>query len=112
MRELIEQLGRNYESLNEIHRLSEGPRDLERKLRGFKGIGAVTVNIPLRELRAGWDKADPEPLDRVRRTADQFGIDRPAADRQIASNGIRIVHPVFITFENFLINSPKRCSTQ
>jgi len=46
--------------LNVLHECSEGPRDLEARLMGLgKGIGPVTANIFLREMRAVWPKADP-----------------------------------------------------
>ncbi len=46
--------------LNVLHDQSEGPRDLEGRLTGLgKGIGPVTVNIFLREMRSAWPKADP-----------------------------------------------------
>ncbi|HLN91123.1 MAG TPA: hypothetical protein VK429_04625 [Patescibacteria group bacterium] len=46
--------------LNVLHDCSEGPRDLEARLMGLgKGIGPVTANIFLREMRPVWPKADP-----------------------------------------------------
>jgi len=46
--------------LNVLHDRSEGPRDLEARLMGLgKGIGPVTANIFLREMRSVWPKADP-----------------------------------------------------
>ncbi len=46
--------------LNVLHDLSEGPRDLESRLMGLgKGIGPVTADIFLREMRSVWPKADP-----------------------------------------------------
>jgi hypothetical protein len=39
----------------------------------FYGVGEVTANIFLRELRPYWKKADPEPLPIVRRLATTFG---------------------------------------
>ncbi|MGZ9197326.1 MAG: hypothetical protein ACXW4I_12975 [Candidatus Deferrimicrobiaceae bacterium] len=46
--------------LNILHDRSEGPRDLEARLMGLgKGIGPVTANIFLREMRSVWPKADP-----------------------------------------------------
>ncbi len=46
--------------LNVLHERSEGPRDLETRLTAVgKGIGPVTVNIFLREMRDVWPKADP-----------------------------------------------------
>jgi len=46
--------------LNVLHDRSEGPRDLEARLMGLgRGIGPVTTNIFLREMRSVWPKADP-----------------------------------------------------
>lgn len=46
--------------LNVLHDRSDGPRDLEVRLMGLgKGIGPVTANIFLREMRSVWPKADP-----------------------------------------------------
>lgn len=46
--------------LNVLHERSDGPRDLEVRLMGLgKGIGPVTANIFLREMRSVWPKADP-----------------------------------------------------
>ncbi|MEA5114182.1 MAG: hypothetical protein VB050_09140 [Geobacteraceae bacterium] len=46
--------------LNELHQKSENETDLENRLKRLgKGIGDVTVNIFLRELRTIWPKARP-----------------------------------------------------
>jgi len=46
--------------LNRLHFFAEDERDLEKKLQGLgKGIGPVTVNIFLREMRDLWEKAEP-----------------------------------------------------
>ena len=48
--------------LNNLHEAASSPRDLEERLMSLgKGIGPVTVNIFLRELRGIWVKADPMP---------------------------------------------------
>ncbi len=53
-------LGRYGGDLNILHDRSAGPRDLEARLTALgKGIGPVTANIFLREMRAAWPKADP-----------------------------------------------------
>jgi hypothetical protein len=41
----------------------------------FYGVGPVTVNIFLRELRPYWGKADPEPLPIVRALARKLKLD-------------------------------------
>ena len=69
-------------SLKALHDRSEGPRDLEARLMAFHGVGPVTANIFLRELRPYWRFADPEPLPVVRNLARKFGIDLDALDRK------------------------------
>ncbi|NRG18997.1 hypothetical protein HPQ64_14995 [Rhizobiales bacterium] len=56
--------------------------DLEARLCAFHGIGPVTANIFLRELRPFWRKADPTPLTVVAKTAEALGIDLSAYDRK------------------------------
>jgi endonuclease III len=49
-------------SLNLIHEQASDPSDLEKRLIDLgKGMGHVTANIFLRELRGLWKKADPIP---------------------------------------------------
>ncbi len=50
-------------------------RDLEQRLLAFYGVGPVTMNIFLRELRPFWAKANPDPLTAVERLAKRFSID-------------------------------------
>lgn len=59
--EVTRNLKERYEcDLNRLHFFAKDERDLEEKLRGLgKGIGPVTVNIFLRELRDIWEKAEP-----------------------------------------------------
>lgn len=46
--------------LNVLHDRSDGPRELEERIMGLgKGVGPVTANIFLREMRSAWPKADP-----------------------------------------------------
>jgi hypothetical protein len=49
--------------------------DLEARLDAFYGVGPVTVNIFLRELRPWWPKANPEPLPAVTALAQRLNID-------------------------------------
>jgi len=63
-----------YGCLTKLHEKAENPRDLEEKLLEFKGVGPVTVNIFLRELRPFWEKADPKVLPRVEKRAQQLGV--------------------------------------
>jgi len=55
--DLIERYGGR---LGDLHATAADPRDLERRLMDIgKGIGPVTANIFLRELRGIWPKAQP-----------------------------------------------------
>ncbi len=69
-------------SLKELHRRAGDNRDLERRLTGFHGVGPITANIFLRELRPVWEKADPDPLPAVRGAAKKFDIDLACFDRK------------------------------
>jgi endonuclease III len=51
--------------LNHLNEKARDREDLESKLMEFKGVGPVTVNIFLRELRGIWEKAQPLPGDPV-----------------------------------------------
>ena len=48
--------------LSRLHDSARDPCDLEQRLLTFYGVGPVTTNIFLRELRPFWAKADPDPL--------------------------------------------------
>jgi len=54
-------LTERYGDLDCIHARAESPRQLERMLMEFKGVGPVGVSIFLREMRGIWDKANPAP---------------------------------------------------
>jgi hypothetical protein len=67
-------------SLTRLHESARDEADLEQRLLAFYGVGPVTVNIFLRELRPYWSKARPEPLPVVRALAAKHGIDLMAFD--------------------------------
>ncbi len=60
--------------LNILHEKARDPENLESKLMEFKGVGHVTVNIFLRELREIWEKAQPLPGDIVIIAARRLGL--------------------------------------
>ena len=62
-------------SLWRLHEAARDADDLEARLLAFYGVGPVTVNIFLRELRPFWPKADPPPLPIVTALAASHGID-------------------------------------
>lgn len=49
-----------YDSLTNLYKKAKDPLDLERRLQEFRGVGPVTTNIFLREMRHVWPKARPE----------------------------------------------------
>jgi endonuclease III len=68
--------------LNELHEAAEDEDDLEDRLDAFYGVGPVTVNIFLRELRPVWEKSDLDPLDTVRDAAERHDVDLDRYDRK------------------------------
>ena len=61
--------------LSRLHDAARDARDLEQRLLAFYGVGPVTMNIFLRELRPFWAKADPDPLPVVKRAAKRLSLD-------------------------------------
>ena len=52
--------------MNALHRVAAGPPELEAAVQTLgKGIGPMTANIFLREMRGIWDKAAPLPSEKV-----------------------------------------------
>jgi hypothetical protein len=81
-RALLEKYGG---SLNRVHAMASDPRDLERRLKALgKGIGQVTVNIFLRELRGIWPKAEPLPSELVLTAARNLRLIPRASDERAA----------------------------
>lgn len=68
-------LGQYSGKLTNVHAAADGPRDLEARLQDIgKGIGPVTADIFLRELRGIWPKAEPLPSDLVVLAARHLGL--------------------------------------
>ena len=63
-----------YGSLEELRRQLSDAKDLENRLKEFKGIGPVTVQIFSRELRGIWD-IDPVISSKALQVAEWLGID-------------------------------------
>lgn len=61
--------------MNVLHSVALEPKDLEERLKSLaKGIGDVTINIFLREMRGIWEKAAPLPSELVVTAAKHMGI--------------------------------------
>ena len=69
-------------SLRKLHKEAKDSKDLENKLTDFYGIGPITMNIFLRELRPFWEKANPEPLPIIKKVARKYKIDLSKYDRK------------------------------
>lgn len=74
--DLCRSLTENYHAdLADLHAAASDPEDLEQRIKALaKGIGDVTVNIFLREMRGIWKKATPLPSDLVVTAAKDRGI--------------------------------------
>ncbi len=77
--EIMEDLKRDYHGdLNKLHQAARGEEDIENRLKDLgKGIGDITVNIFLRELRTVWSRANPEPSELVKLAAKHLGFIKP-----------------------------------
>lgn len=61
--------------LNALHDLAVDQADLERRIKQLgKGVGDVTVNIFLREMRGIWPKAEPLPSEKLVKAAKALGL--------------------------------------
>ncbi|MFW6125730.1 MAG: hypothetical protein ACOC58_01370 [Chloroflexota bacterium] len=63
-----------YGSLDGLYAQSKDSKDLEKRLRAFKGVGPTTVSIFLRELRGVWEKARPRLSPQARQLGPQLGL--------------------------------------
>lgn len=79
---IMENLNKYYNNdLNRLHKRARDEEDLENLLKALgKGIGDVTVNIFLRELRTVWPKARPKLSPLVKLAAERLGLIEPGAD--------------------------------
>jgi hypothetical protein len=68
--------------LSQLETAASDSADLEARIRAFYGVGPVTANIFLRELRPFWDKADPDPLPVVWAVAKRLDLDLGRYDRK------------------------------
>jgi endonuclease III len=78
---IAKKLKEKYGSLEKLNAESSSPDDLENRLREFKGVGPIGVNIFLRELRGIWEKAKPTPSAIAVGTAQRIGLDPEEVER-------------------------------
>ena len=72
--EIMGKLKREYGSLENLYGQASDTKDLERRLREFKGIGPTTVQIFLRELRGEWG-VEPGISEIAQTTAKNLSVD-------------------------------------
>ncbi len=83
MLKICEMLLTEYDgSLRNLHQMARDSADLEARLALFYGIGPVTVNIFLRELRPYWKKSNPQPLPIVIEAARTLELDLDRYNRK------------------------------
>ena len=80
---IMEVLKEEYGSLDGLYDQSSDTNDLERRLKEFKGIGAVTTHIFLREMRGIWD-VNPDVPDKVKEIAGNLDIDLNVEGEKLA----------------------------
>ena len=72
--DIMSSLKKRYGTLEDLYRQSSDTEDLDIRLREFKGIGPVTAQIFLSEMRGIWD-IHPEVSDKALKMAIWLGID-------------------------------------
>ena len=98
--------------LNRLYKEAKDEKELEELLKGLgRGIGDVTVNIFLRELRTVWPKARPELSELVKLAARHLGLIKPKQDPLTTLEQIWSLHWVrgydFRDFEAALVRLGK-----
>lgn len=111
--EIMEDLIKVYDGdLNRLHEMADGEDNLEDLLKGLgKGIGDVTVNIFLRELRYVWENANPVPSELVILAARNLGFIRHDEEPLSTLKDIWSMHKIagkdFCDFEAALLRLGK-----
>lgn len=113
---VMNKLVENYDgNLTLLYDKASGVADLEKRLKSLgKGIGDVTVNIFLRELRDIWAKADPKPTALAVLAAENLGITTKGAIGESALAQLKlywfknkICGKTFVDFETALVRLGK-----
>jgi endonuclease III len=94
---IMKELKDRYGDLEELYRRSSGTEDLENKLREFKGIGPVTTQIFLRELRGVW-KVNPDVSGKAKKVAQCIGIDLSGLEGEKLSRIESALIKIYIRF--------------
>jgi endonuclease III len=71
---IAKMLKEKYGNLEGLHAESKDAADLESRLKEFRGVGPVCVNIFLRELRGIWEKAKPKSSQIAVTMAQKIGL--------------------------------------
>ena len=115
---IMETLNRSYDgNLNALHERARDSSDLERLIKELgTGIGDVTVNIFLRELRTVWPKARPALSALALLAASHLGLVDPGDEALVKLERHWSKHPVagrdFSDFEAALVRLGKNyCKT-
>jgi endonuclease III len=109
----MEDLKKFYQGdLNKLHEMADDEDDLEDLLKGLgKGIGDVTVNIFLRELRSVWKMANPVPSELVILAARNLGFISQTEEPLSALKKVWLMHKIkgkdFCDFEAALLRLGK-----
>lgn len=86
---------------NTLHQQAKGPDDLEGRLTEFKGIGPLTANIFLRELRGVWEKAEPLPSNLAILAARNLGLtDSPGQTQEERGRALIDLESAFLGVED------------
>jgi len=92
--EIAQALEEQYDdNLNRLHGVASDNADLENRIQSLaKGIGPVTTNIFLREMRGIWEKAEPLPGDLCIAASQNLGLIRKnLRSRRIILAGLKIL---------------------
>lgn len=88
--EVSKSLKEKYKSLENLYAIAKDSEDLERRLLEFKGVGPITINIFLRELRSVWGKADPKVSRLADDAAKKLGLEKEGEIKSLESQLVRL----------------------
>ena len=103
--DIMSSLKKRYGTLEDLYRQSSDTEDLDIRLREFKGIGPVTAQIFLSEMRGIWD-IHPEVSDKALKMAEWLGIDLDEFSGERLSRAETALIKLYLRYCR-----KKRCST-